>query len=1170
MIFSFVFADRAIAQQNGDEQEVYLTFRYQSLFNIYVTAYYVDGEFLLPHTELFRALQIDANADLAASTVSGQFLNEGYYEINYQEGSARFKGRTVSLPPDTYMIKELDFFLHPIQFYELFDLDFNVDFNNLSLRLETDKTMPILAQRERGRERERAMFRERDLYHDYYPLQFDRERSVFNAGFLDYNLSANITPNVNSYVFSTGIGTELLGGDFQGNVFGNWSQNNQTLRSNNLRWRYGIRDTPVVTRITAGQTTSNGLSPAPFTGIQITNEPIEPRFMYDDYVFSGTTAPDSEVELYRNNTLIDFRRADEMGNYRFQVPLTYGTSQYNLRMYTPSGQVSEQSTRMQIPFDFIPPGEVNYTLNAGRLDNPLLGTVERAYMAKGKIGVGLTNWLSLSGGTEYYDGYHDTTPTYHAALSTRVLSKYLFKFEAAPEEFYRVNASVVYPSSASVNVNYTHFNRIGGLYNPSQIESQLRANLFTPFQLGSLPLFFRWSVNHEQRLNNDQTRYRIDLNTRFGPFNLRFGYRDSQIGRLDWITTPSSRLTATSTFNIRRSANTPSFLQGAFIRMRSNYAPHINRIEDAELQFSRSIFRQGRLQFAAGHNFLGDFQFFRLNFSFDFNRIRTNSTARGSRGNANLTQSIRGSVALDSKNGRVTMSNRQQVGRSGLAVRMFVDENDNSFYDEGEELLEESAVRIERAGGVVRNVQGITYITQLQPYRQYNLMVNKANIRNPLLVPKIEQFSFVSDPNQFKTIDIPLYMSGVIEGRVQRQQNETLRELSGVRLYLNEINLMDENNGHSEELRTFSDGSFYAFEIPPAEYELFIDPSQLDFLNGVSRPEKHEFEVRSLREGDFVDGLDFTVVTEGPPEPDEPHSDPIGAFETPSGPQTISLQHNIQVDTLRQDPCFYQLQIGVFSTLDRANAVATEANQETGVAFSILYYPQNEQYAVRTHELSSFSRAIARARQFDDALSVTEYAVLNRCRTSQEQEEETDLQAYPADPAFELQLAAFSSRSNAEQYLTRIVNRFSIDAYITQAPGREVYRVRTGPYPDEEQAREAADKLRQQGVAEEFYLASTEPQPQVQSQEIDRIARPTSYEYRLQVGNYQTRQNAVLDAIRLKTEFDFDAYILVDDENRNNLLLDMEFESWAQLLETRVNLTQNNGFQRPILHLIER
>ncbi|MEX2456624.1 MAG: hypothetical protein WD381_04880 [Balneolaceae bacterium] len=850
------------AQQSTSEQEVLLQFRYQGVVNEYVSTLYVDEQFYLSISEFFNALRIDHQADTGNLIVTGRYLEKGNYTLDFQNRQATFNGRTIRLTADDYITTEFGFYITPEVLNDLFGLDFLVDFGNLTISLQTDDTMPVVAQRERERQRERISRTQRELYRSFYPLQYDRQKNAFRAGFIDYNLTGNYTDGNNSFLFNTAFGAELAGGDLQGTVFGNISETSSSLRSTNLRWRYGVRDNDYLSRIIVGQSTAQGLSPVSYTGVHISNEPIEPRFLYDQTVFSGSAEPDSEVELYRNNTLVDFQQADPSGNYRFVVPLTYGTSSYSIRTYSPTGQMNEREARIQVPFNFLPPGEVNYTVDAGRLDNPLSGSLDRGLLTKANVAGGLANWLTAEAGVEYFEDFHTNLPTFSGGLSSRFLTNYLVSLEAANDAFYRANLSVIYPSAASISTEYTYFNRQGGIYNPGRNVSRFRTNIFTPFSIGEFPLFFRWAFTSEVRETSRVNRYRVDLNTRLGRTNIRLGYSDSQIGTLAFETSPTARITGSMTYTLPRSRSIPSLIRGVFTRAQLNYIPSLQKVEDAELQFSRSFLQQGRFQLSAGRNFVGNFNFFRFGLTFDFNRVRSSTTARSTRGNFNATQSIRGSAGFDSNNKNTLFTNRQQVGRSGVAVRLFIDNNNSGTFDDGDELIPERVIRVERAGGRTEMKNGINYITQLQPYRQYNLAINKSAISNPLVVPSVENFSIVTDPNQYKPIDIPFYTSGIIDGRVNRSVNGEDEGVGGLRLFLTQVNTPEGMEPHTEELRTFSDGSFYGYEIPPGDYELEPQSSQLEFLNLVANPEKLLFTVEALAEGDFKEGMEIKLVTD--------------------------------------------------------------------------------------------------------------------------------------------------------------------------------------------------------------------------------------------------------------------------------------------------------------------
>ncbi len=854
--------ERTYAQDLTSEQEVLLEFRYQGVVNVYASTIFVDDQFYLSISEFFNALQIDHQIDTGSLRISGRYLDKGIYTIDLQNLRATFNGRILPLTADDFTTNEFGIYIASRVLNELFGLNFTIDFGSLSISLQTDDIMPVIAQRQRERQRERITRTQRELYRTFYPLRYDRNKNAFKAGFFDYNFTGNYTGDNNSFLFNTAFGSELAGGDLQGNVFGNVAENSSSLRTSNLRWRYGIRDNDYLSRIIIGQTIAQGLSSVAYTGVQLSNEPIEPRFLYDQTVFSGSTEADSEVELYRNNSLVDFQQADANGAYRFVVPLTYGTSSYSIRSYSPTGQMSEREARIQVPFNFLPPGEFNYTINAGRLDNPISGTLERGFLTQGKLAGGVTNWLTAQGGVEYFEDFQTDLPIFSAGISTRFLTNYLVSIEAANDAFYRANLNVIYSSAASISTEYILFNRLGGIYNPSRNVSRFATNIFTPFSIGNLPLFFRWSFTSEERETSRVNRYRVDLNTRLGRANIRLGYRDSQIGALNLTPGPTARITASATYTLSRSRSIPRFMQGVFTRAQLNYIPSLKEIEDAEFQLSRSFLQQGRFQLSAGRNFVGNFDFFRFGLIFDFNRIRSTSTARTTRGNFVATQSIRGSAGYDSKNRNTLFTNRQQVGRSGVAVRLFIDNNNSGTFDEGDELIHDRAIRIERAGGRTEMKNGINYISQLQPYRQYNLSINKTAILNPLVVPAVENFSIITDPNQFKTIDIPFYTSGIIDGRVNRLVNGQIQGVGGLRLFLSQVNTPEGMEPHTEELRTFSDGSFYGYEIPPGDYELVPQSSQLEFLNVVANPEKLVFTIEAIAEGDIKEGMEINLFSE--------------------------------------------------------------------------------------------------------------------------------------------------------------------------------------------------------------------------------------------------------------------------------------------------------------------
>ncbi|MEX2435524.1 MAG: hypothetical protein WD735_02505, partial [Balneolaceae bacterium] len=713
--------------------------------------------------------------------------------------------------------------------------------------------------------------------------------------------------------------------------------------------------------------------------------------------------------------------------------------------------------------------------------------------------------------------------------------------EAASNAFYRASASVIYPSNTSINLDYTYFNTQGGIYNPGRNLSSLRLNLFTPFQLGSLPLFLRWSFSNEERENSTISRYRVDLNSRLGRANIRLGYRDSQIGRISLSPSNTARINSSVTYNFSRGRLTPSLLRGIFARVQMNYIPSISEIEDVDFQISRNILNRGRVQVSAGRNFLGDFNLFQFSLTFDFNAVRTNTSIRSSRNSSTFTQSVRGSAGFDSNHDKVIFSNRQQAGRSAVAVRMFVDNSGTGSYDpETDEIIPENAIRIDRAGGNIINKEGITYISQLQPYRQYNMSVNKGSVNNPLLVPELERFSIITDPNQYKLIEIPFYMSGIIDGMVNRKTETGKEGLGGMRLFLNQVNTAEGVEPYSEEIRTFSDGSFYAYEIPPGDYQLEPDPSQLNFLNSVSEPEILDFTVQSLAMGDFVEGLEIVITPESdsPDIPDEP------VAET-----TVFEYYNIVTEDLPVMSCMYSFEIGTFFNFNETMNTADELAANTGLPFDLIYNSQTSEYTVQSSQLFTVSNLEGALELIKPYVEPDQISLLSECS---EEIEETLQSTEPI--SYSIRLRSFDDENTAAEYSEQLAREDSVDTMIEFDPQQSEYNVVTIPITDQQTLLDLTDKLSDVSGTEILTIEESE-------EESDTLSTSG---YSLKLGEFKTPDLAASYLDSVNSTFGIDAKIVRTDTGRYNVVTD-EQQNLDTLNELRETIRSTEGFNYPII-----
>lgn len=1146
IFFASSFSTNVKAQDNsGNDIEVYLDFRHRGVINSVVISYYKNDEFYLPISELFTLFNIDHSVN--GLIIDGKFGQaQTPYSINFQANQIKFGTNTYSLTADDYLLKEIDSYIRADIFYEAFDLNFTIDFNNLTLNLETERELPAIQQAIRA---QRRVLTDANRFQEQkYDLKYDRQRPFLDGGFVDYNLSVNVNSGINVYNLNTNLGLQLYGGDLQGSVFGSYSNNFTNIATDNLRWRYMYRDKPWLTKLTIGQTTTDGFSRNTYTGVRISNEPIEPRRLFDEFEVQGYTIPQSEVELYMNNTLIDFQEADELGNYRFLTPITYGSSQLDLKIYSPNGQIIERSDRIQIPFSFQPEGVFNYTLNAGRLDNPIFGETSQDFTAQGNGAYGVTDWLTAKAGVEYYEGFHTGLPTFTTSLSSRIASNYILTLEAATEAYYRGLLNVIYPNSASINVDFTDYTSGFSIYNPSNDDKRLVASVFYPFNFFGLPFNLRASTFSRFRPAANNTTLRFDANSRIGKLNLRVGYSDRFVGDIDIFNPSNTAYFETSaTYNISRNRNLPSYLKGVFLRAQMRYQPNLGQFESAEFLLSQNVFQQGRLQLSLGRNFTGEYNTLRFSLIVDLNKTRISTAFSNIRSSNNFTQNIRGSVGYDTNYNNFILTSRDQVGRSGTAVRLFVDNNNNGSFDENDDPIQGNAVRVLRSGAISQSKNGVLYYTQMYSYFYYNMEMNKAAIQNPMLVPEFDKFGLITDPNRFKKVEIPFYMSGVIEGVVERQISSGQKTgVAGLKVILSQ-----KDGDFNKELRTFSDGSFYDYEVPPGEYEIEVDPSQLDLLGSKSIPEKIEFEVEAIPEGDFVEGLKILLVPKDYQVNEEPITAGTNIAQTANSGGGISLEYNIAVDRLALNRCRYGVQLAAFSTFEAAKRIVKNYSRDSGSY--IVYNEPRELYAVRT----GLFQELSRASQFTQNLTggYPDAAVLNQCY-------ETVATNYePGGVRYDLQFAAFTNPYRADSYISKLESMYDFDLYRYQDPNTLMYKVRLGPFSSLPLAEQERNKVLSSTAISDIYIAK---------QELPASMINVDFEFILQLGEFENERQAVLYAIRVEEEFGFNSKILLDERENIVLVLENVYSDWEEVLSIRKQIMGKNTFRTPVIHLMEQ
>jgi hypothetical protein len=836
-----------LASTDSLSQEVYLNFNYSlGLVSEIVTALYAEPTTYVPLGEIFHLLKINYKFNKTLDSVQGFYVTQvRTFEINFRSGKARVDTTMFILRPDEFVRSTFEIYLSPSAFERLFGLHFDIDMGRLTLSLETEEELPIIA--ERNRERRQKMIESQNSSQAKYPLLFSRRRYFLNGGFLDYSFTAASTKHYRSYGYDLRGGGIVAGGDLTLSANGNYTASLLSSTVIEGQWHYVSDRTPYITTIRAGNVNAEGLFPHSFKGIQISNEPMQIRTMYQSYVVEKKTFPNWTVELYINESLASVTQADGVGNFRFVIPLTYGTTNYSLRMYGPTGEVIEDRQRIQIPFSFIPAGEVNYAINAGTLRE------KHSRFTQATVSAGLTSWLTSRAGMEFIEDTLSTKPLGSLSFSSWLDKNYIVTVDAAPNILYRADVSAVYASQVSAGFSATRHEK-NEYYNPAHILTESQAILSLPLMLAPTSMTYRLQANRQNYEHSATTFFITGATTTYKQINGTIEYRYSELQTESYSSTREPVLSSSILYSLIPHGKITSLTNS--ILLGSSFIYNFERKKADELRFdlSSNVTSSGRVQFSYTRDFVRNQYRASMQFVYEFPYTRSTTTASLDAGDASVIQNVRGTVGYDSRQQTLHPHNLESVGLSALTMRMFVDRNGNEVYDPGEQTINDVSIKMGQAAFIETGDSGITRIRRLMPYTRYTVDIVESSISNPLWVPKAYSFSVITDPNIYKPVDVPFYATGILDGSVLMQAGSTTEAVPGIEIHIRSL-----DDSYHKNIRVFADGSFYQMGIPPGNYIAYVDSSQIDILGASCEPPIRSFSVRVTADGDYIEGMKFLL-----------------------------------------------------------------------------------------------------------------------------------------------------------------------------------------------------------------------------------------------------------------------------------------------------------------------
>lgn len=823
------------AQTVNEYDEVPVSFNIQRVGTTEMPALIYNETAYLPVVDLFDFLKINI-VSRDPDAVSGTFIQQNSdFLFDVPNNRVVYMGKIFDLKPNSIIKTASNLYLRSNYFGEIFGLNCMFNFRSLSVVISTDLELPIL--REMRQEQMRNNLSK--LQGVFKPDAFiGRKNPLFYFGTADYAFvtSAGNEETARDTRASFGLGGIIAGGET--NVILNYRSNAPfSGRQQYYLWRYVDNDLPFARQFLAGKIRGQSISSiyAPIVGVQITNSPTTYRRSFGTYVLSNYTEPNWTVELYVNGVLINYVKANAAGFYTFNVPLVYGNTNIKLRFYGPFGQERSSEQNMNIPFNFLPKGEFEYTASGGVVEDGL-----DTRFARFSSNYGLSRNITIGGGFEYLSSITSGTKIPFVNTSFRLFPNVLMSAEHAFDVRTRTTLSYNSVSGLQFELQNNWFKNGQTAINTLFLEDH-KAIVSFPMRGRLFSAFTRFSLQEIKLLNTRYTASEWMISGVIKNFNASVNtfalfFRDSD-----------AYVYSNYSLGLR-------VFQNLLLTQHLQYEYTTEKIITIRSELEKRIFKNGYLNLSFERNFISDIDNIEFGLRYDFSFAQTRFSVRKTNDVYRTLQAVNGSLIHDSKSGITDFNNYTSIGKGAVLLIPYVDMNGNNRRDKDEPDAPGLKVLV-NGGRLERRVKHNTIlITDLEAYTNFNIELDPSGFERVAWRLLKKNYTVVIEPNLVKNIEIPVSALGEVGGRVLLFDNNEENGIGSI-----EIDIYNEKGKKIAQTTSEVDGYFSYLGLVPGNYTAKINTEKLEKSGFTIDVKEFHFMIVPNIDGSLVDNLKFTL-----------------------------------------------------------------------------------------------------------------------------------------------------------------------------------------------------------------------------------------------------------------------------------------------------------------------
>jgi hypothetical protein len=855
--------------QRPDEEILILQFQLDRyILSDGITGYLTKNGTLLSLQEVASALEFGISVDPATGQASGWTTDESrIFALDLYRRDVVVNGKRESVDLSRVELHEDGIYVDALLLSKWIPADLIVNLSRLTVKVSPREKLPIQTRLER--ETAQSKLNRSDKFRPSYP----RARSSY--ALLDWPF---VDASSSLYQRSAQLGGREA--RYSGYVSGDFLFLSTTLYLAGMNG-----DSLTDARLTMGRHNPEGklLGPLnaqsielgdlftpqlslacnsqPGRGLEINSFPLSRPSEYDRTTLRGELPPNWEVELYRNDVLLDVQSASSDGQYEFvDVPLLYGSNVFRLVFYGPQGQKREEVKSAFVGSGMIRSGEGHYRISATQQDkyiirdrsfytnSELIG--DGRFIAEYELGISHNVSVSTGGASIPFEGGRKNFAnlglrasllgTFSRLDISRNLGGGTALLLAAQTDLFGKD---VYAEHVQfVDYESERFKRSG---DPIKNSERLRIN-------GSIPF---WPVKRisfgldgyiEQR-QSGQNRY--ELNNRISihshGFSVSNNLRGSLIqgGGIDRIRRVDGQFLLSGQFRkltlrSQISYDPPPNQKFKLLSLSADY--RFSAEFNSKLIINRDLILQKWTDYTVGFN--RTFEEFIIGLEGRYEN----------EDNYSLRLTLSFSLGWQRQSHHPVLSSHR-MGNSGAAsVRVYLDKNFNGQFDENDQPLEGVRLRYSGRTSSPTDTRGVTFMTGLSCHRTTGITLELGTLEDPFWFPVNEGLEIIPRPGKTIQLDFPVVETGEIDGTVFLQRGTSTIEASNV-----VVQLLDYSRKILQEVKTSFDGFYLFTNVPPGLYIVRISEEQMKRLK---LKQIADNRVRINKSGQIISNQDFTIV----------------------------------------------------------------------------------------------------------------------------------------------------------------------------------------------------------------------------------------------------------------------------------------------------------------------